>query len=116
MSPHDLVTPSKATSLVYLGVAVVATIGTQLTVIRLLVDGSLSDVPDQLTANPAVAFVVIDLLGVAVAALVFMIIEGRRLRMSHLWVYVVLTIGVGISLAFPVFLHVRQRRLEPTAD
>jgi hypothetical protein len=41
--------------------------------------------------------------------------EGRRLAMGHLWAPVVASLAVGLSLGFPLFLYLRQVRLERTA-
>ena len=49
-----------------------------------------------------------------------MIAEGRRLGMRFIWVYVVLTFAVAISVALPAFLIARQvylagqREAQPT--
>ena len=53
----------------------------------------------------------IDLLVVAFVALVFMVAEGRRIGMRFLWVYVLLTFLVAISVSLPLFLIVRQVHL-----
>ena len=42
----------------------------------------------------------------------FVFSEGRRLRMRHLWVYVVCNLAVGVSLALPLFLLFRERTLD----
>ena len=66
---------------------------------------------DQLTANGVATFMLIDLAVVAVIGLVFMVVEGRRLDMRFLWVYVLLTFAVAISVALPLFLIARQVHL-----
>jgi hypothetical protein len=66
---------------------------------------------DQLTANGVATFMLIDLLVVAIIGLVFMVVEGRRLGMRFLWVYVLLTFAVAISVALPLFLILRQVHL-----
>ena len=66
---------------------------------------------DQLTANGVATFMLIDLLIVAVIGLMFMVVEGRRLGMRFLWVYVVLTFAVAISVSLPLFLIARQVHL-----
>ena len=48
-------------------------------------------------------------------AWVFMWVEGRRLRVRHLWVYYLLSPTVAISVAFPLFMIARERRLEVSA-
>jgi hypothetical protein len=71
-------------------------------------DGSFAD---QLVANGVATFMLIDLGVVAVVGLVFMVVEGRRLGMRVLWVYVVLTFVVAISVSLPLFLIARQVHL-----
>lgn len=62
-------------------------------------------------ANPAAASIANDVLFVALAAFAFMVSEARRLRIPHVWVYIVLSCSIAISVMFPVFLLVRQRKL-----
>lgn len=62
-------------------------------------------------ANPAAASLSNDVLFVAFAAVVLMIVEARRLRIRRVWIYVVLSFAVAISVAFPLFLIVRQRAI-----
>jgi hypothetical protein len=45
------------------------------------------------------------------ASLIWMIVEARRRRMPHLWLYVVLTFAVAWSCALPLFLFARERDL-----
>ena len=66
---------------------------------------------DQLTANGVATFMLIDLGIVAVIGLIFMVVEGRRLGMRFLWVYVLLTFAVAISVSLPLFLIARQVHL-----
>jgi hypothetical protein len=48
----------------------------------------------------------------ALVLFVFIRVEGRRLGMRHLWAPVVATVAVGVSLGFPLFLYMRQVKLE----
>jgi hypothetical protein len=57
-------------------------------------------------------FLTMDLLGVALAATVFIVVEGRRLKMRKLWLPIVSIFAVGISLALPMFLYMREIHLE----
>ncbi|WP_272942324.1 DUF2834 domain-containing protein [Paenibacillus elgii] len=36
--------------------------------------------------------------------------EGKKLGMKRLWVYVIASLTVGVSLALPLFLFMRERR------
>lgn len=52
-------------------------------------------------------------LGIAcLAGLLWIFLESRRLGLRFFWVYVLLTFGVAWAFAFPLFLFVRQGRLE----
>lgn len=62
-------------------------------------------------ANHAVSSMSIDLTLVSVAALIFMVVEARRIGIKYLWVYVVLGFVVDISVAVPLFLIAREWRL-----
>lgn len=62
-------------------------------------------------ANHAAASLGYDVVLVAVAAVVFMVAEGRRVGVRHAWAFVVLAAVVAVSVAFPLFLIARERRL-----
>lgn len=66
---------------------------------------------DLVTSGPAVSSITIDLLVVAVAGSVFIIVEARRLRMRFGWLYVVASGLTAFAFTFPLFLAMRQRRL-----
>ena len=63
-------------------------------------------------ANPAAASMASDVLIGAVAFLLWLPFEAHRLAMRRWWVYAVLTLGVAFAFAFPLFLLMRERRLE----
>ena len=65
----------------------------------------------QLFVNPISSFFAMDVLVSGVLTVVFIATESRRLRIqAGLWC--VLGLSVGVSLALPVFLYVRQRKLD----
>jgi hypothetical protein len=104
-----LTSTDKALCAVYALLGLAALIGTQVVLFDYLSsDGNLMD---DVVANGAATFSLIDLLAVALVGLVFMIAEGRRLRMRYLWAYVVATVAVAISVALPAFLIARQFKL-----
>ena len=67
-------------------------------------------------ANYASSSLTNDLAFVALAAVVFMIVEARRVGVKYVWVYVVLSFVIAISVTFPLFLLARERRLSETDD
>ncbi|WP_158885698.1 DUF2834 domain-containing protein [Amycolatopsis anabasis] len=62
-------------------------------------------------ANHAAASLTNDVILVAVAAIVWMFVEAHRIGLRHAWVYAVLSVVIAISVAFPLFLIARQRKL-----
>ena len=66
----------------------------------------------QLFANHVSAFFAADVLVSSLALWLFVFSEGRRLRMSNLWLYVACNLAVGVSLALPLFLFSRERALK----
>lgn len=62
-------------------------------------------------ANPAAASLSNDLLLLTAAAIVWMVVEARRHAIRFVWIYVVMGFAVAISVAFPLFLIARERRL-----
>lgn len=61
--------------------------------------------------NAASASISNDLLIAAASFAVWSFVEARRLGMRHWWAYIVLTFGVAIACALPLFLLMRERRL-----
>ena len=47
----------------------------------------------------------------SLASFIFMLVEGRRLRMRHLWICVVTTFVVAWACGLPLFLSLRERAL-----
>ncbi len=54
----------------------------------------------------------LDLLIGGTAGMAFIIIEGRRLKMKHLWAYVAAAFVTAFAFVFPLFLAFRQLRLQ----
>ncbi len=50
----------------------------------------------------------------AIVLLVFIFTEGNRIHMQNLWLPVVGTLSIGVSLGFPLFLYLRQVHIEST--
>jgi Protein of unknown function DUF2834 len=65
-----------------------------------------------LFANRISAFFAIDVVVSAVALISFIQTEGKRLAMRLLWLPILGTLFVGVSLGFPLFLYQRQLQLE----
>ena len=65
-------------------------------------------------ANPAAASLANDILFVCLAAFAFMVVEARRLGIRFVWVYILLSLGIAVSVMFPLFLIARQLRLVKT--
>jgi hypothetical protein len=58
------------------------------------------------------AFFGLDVIVSAVVLFVFIWAEGTRLGVRRLWAPVLGTLFVGVSLGLPLFLYLRQRKLD----
>lgn len=56
-----------------------------------------------------------DVIVSAVVLILFIFAEGKRLEMPNLWLPVVATFSVGVSLGLPLFLYMRQNQLDRKA-
>jgi len=63
-------------------------------------------------ANRVSAFFGLDVLVSSAVLVVFMRVEGRRVRVRLPWLPVAGLCAVGASLALPLFLYLRERALE----
>ena len=61
------------------------------------------------------AFFGLDVIVSAVVLFVFVFGEGRRMAIPRLWLPVLATLLVGVSLGLPLFLYLRQRKLDAKA-
>lgn len=62
----------------------------------------------QMFATRIAAFFALDVLVAALALFTFVLIEGRRRAMRHLWLPFAATAAVGVSLGLPMFLYMRE--------
>jgi hypothetical protein len=67
---------------------------------------------EQLFSNPVGAFFGMDVIVSSIVLWVFVFTEGRRAGMKHLWAPVAANVAVGVSLGLPLFLYLREKRLE----
>ena len=66
---------------------------------------------DWVNSGPAVSSLTVDLLVVAVAGSILIIVEAKRLGMRFGWLYVVLSGLTAFAFTFPLFLAMRERRM-----
>ena len=101
-------------ALVYLVLAVAGLIGTWF--FNALAIVQMRDfIGDLVTSGASVSSITVDLLVVAVAGCVFLVVEARRLGMQRAWLYIVLSGVTAFAFTFPLFLAMRQRRLTQLA-
>jgi hypothetical protein len=68
-----------------------------------------------LFANRVSGFFGLDVIVSALVLWAFVGLEGSRLGIRRLWMPVVATLVVGVSLGLPLFLYLRELRLEAAA-
>jgi hypothetical protein len=61
--------------------------------------------------NESSRFITVDVLFLGLAVLIWMVLEARRLGIPGVWLYVVFSVLIAISVAFPLYLIHRERRL-----
>lgn len=66
---------------------------------------------EQLFANRIGAFFGMDVIVSALVLWVFVTVEGRRARMRRTWLPLAALLTVGVSLALPLFLYLREGSL-----
>lgn len=66
--------------------------------------------------NPASASITNDILVAALTFVFWLYVESKRLGMRFWWIYGILTFGIAIAFAFPLFLLMRERRLTLLGD
>jgi hypothetical protein len=67
---------------------------------------------DQLFSNRVSSFCALDLIVSSFVLWVLVYIEGRRAGMRRLWIPVIASLTVGVSLALPLFLYMREARIQ----
>ena len=58
------------------------------------------------------AFFALDVVVSAIVLFAFIFTERRALGIRHVWIPVIATFLVGVSLGLPLFLYMRQRHLD----
>jgi uncharacterized protein DUF2834 len=67
---------------------------------------------DQLFATRISAFFALDVMVSAVVLWTFVFVEGPRSGVKRLWMPIAASLIVGVSLALPLFLYLREARTE----
>ena len=97
-------------ALVYLALSVLGLAGTWFFNVLAIVQVR-DFIGDWVGSGPAVSSLTVDLLVVAVAGCILIVIEARRLGMKRAWLYVVLSGITAFAFTFPLFLAMRERKL-----
>jgi hypothetical protein len=63
----------------------------------------------QLFATPVGAFFGVDVIVSSLVLWVFVLVDGRRAGVKHLWMPIAANLAVGVSLGLPMFLYMRER-------
>ena len=66
----------------------------------------------QLFSTPVGGFFGMDVIVSSLVLWVLVYVEGRRAGVRHLWLPVLASLTVGVSLGLPLFLYMREVRLE----
>ena len=69
----------------------------------------------EIFANRAAGSFAADVILSSVVFWIFVVVEGRRAGVPRLWLPIAANVIVGLSLGLPLFLYMRERRLELAA-
>jgi uncharacterized protein DUF2834 len=69
---------------------------------------------EQLFSNRIGGFFGWDVIVSSVVLWVFVLTEGRRAGVKHLWAPLAANLAVGVSLGLPLFLYLREKQREET--
>ena len=69
----------------------------------------LSEFSAQLFSNRIGAFFGMDVIVSSVVLWLFVVVEGRRSAVRHLWAPIAASLTVGVSLGLPLFLYLREQ-------
>ena len=70
---------------------------------------------EQLFANRIASCFALDVIVSSFVFWILVFVEGSRLEMNNLWVYILANLTVGLSFGLPLFLLMRQRKLTQKA-
>jgi hypothetical protein len=77
---------------------------------------SMADFFQAAYVNAAAASLSNDLFLVALAACIFIVVEGRRVGVRYVWLYILLSAVIAISVTFPLFLIARQIKISQSIE
>ncbi|PIE46750.1 MAG: hypothetical protein CSA42_06990 [Gammaproteobacteria bacterium] len=63
-----------------------------------------------IVSNKIAAFAWADVVVSAVVLVVFILTEGKRKNIPNLWIPIVATFSVGVSLGLPLFLYMKEAK------
>jgi hypothetical protein len=66
----------------------------------------------QLFSTPIGGFFGMDVIVSSIVLWVFVYLDGRRYGVRHLWAPIAANLAVGVSLGLPLFLYLRESKLE----
>lgn len=107
---------------IYLAIAALALVATWRQNIAFIAENDggfaagLVDFWPALLANRATTSLTVDIFLFGLAAVVWMVVEARRLEIRLVWVYVLLSFAIAISVTVPLFLAARERRLDALGE
>ncbi|WP_294181932.1 DUF2834 domain-containing protein [uncultured Schumannella sp.] len=108
--------PRLVLAVVWIALAVLGLIGTWYFNLSFFAGGQGADYLGSWFANAASSSAAVDLIVVASAASIFMVVEGIRLGWARwIWLLVVLSFAIAIAFTFPLFLGLRELALRRRA-
>jgi Terpene cyclase DEP1 len=102
--------------LIYLILAILGLVVPWYYNLQFFANAGFMDFVNQSSANLAAKSVSFDLFITTVAGCIWMYVESRRVGITFVWLYILFGFLVSFSSAFPLFLFIRETKLEKLSE
>jgi uncharacterized membrane protein (UPF0182 family) len=98
----------------YLGLAFLGAVVPYAFLGQLIATGkfTLQDVKVEALANPVSSYLAVTVLVAILVTWVFIVLEGKRLKMKGLWLPFLATLLIGVACGLPLFLFMRKINID----
>ncbi|MBT30667.1 MAG: hypothetical protein CMO01_13490 [Thalassobius sp.] len=71
---------------------------------------------EQLFVNYISTFFALDLIISSIAFILFVVVDSKKIQLPSFWIYILINLLMGLSVALPFYLYKREKKLNLTAN